>query len=174
MSSAVCRAMRATWSRVFAIVADASMPMTRRRTPVSSSSAANPAIMPAWVEPVTVQTTIVSKNTPNCFSCSATSNAQLANPSPPSRCSLAPAGMAYGVPPDASTSARACFHESRMPMSNPASSSLESAPIMRESRMLPTCVFAGSSHGTHFSCTRRHPRPRCAATAATCRVWLDW
>jgi hypothetical protein len=64
MSSAVCRAIRPTWSRVFSRVAEASMPMTRRRTPVSSSRAANPAIIPAWVEPVTVQTTIVSKKTP--------------------------------------------------------------------------------------------------------------
>jgi hypothetical protein len=74
-------------------VAEASMPMTRRRTPVRSSNAANPAIIPAWVEQVTVQTMIVSKKTPRAFSCSATSKAQLANPSPPSRCSEAPAGI---------------------------------------------------------------------------------
>ena len=59
-------------------------------------------------------------------------------------------------------------------MSNPAWSSRESAPIIRLSRMLPTWVLVGSSHGTHFSCTNRHFSPRCAATAATWRVWLDW
>lgn len=69
------------------------MPMTRRFGPPRSSSAAKPAIMPAWVEPVTAHTMIVSKKTPSCFSCSATSNAQLAKPSPPSGCSEAPAGM---------------------------------------------------------------------------------
>ncbi len=94
MSSAVWRAMRATWSRVFSKVAEASIPRTRRLTPVSSSRAANPAIIPACVEPVTVQTTMVSKKTPRAFSCSATSNAQLANPSPPYLCSEAPAGIA--------------------------------------------------------------------------------
>ncbi len=166
--------MRVTWSVVLARVADASMPRTRRFTPVRSSSAAKPAIIPACVEPVTVHTMIVSNVIPSAFSCSASSKAQLANPRPPSGCSDAPAGMGYGLPPDASTSARAFFHESRTPMSKPASSRRESAPIMRESRMLPTLSLAGSSHGTHLSCTRRAFRPRCAATAATWRVWLDW
>ena len=45
------------------------MPRTRRRRPVCSSSAAKPAIIPACVEPVTVQTTIVSKKTPSSCSC---------------------------------------------------------------------------------------------------------
>ncbi len=49
------------------------MPSTRRGRPPASSSAANPAIMPACVEPVTVQTTIVSKKTPSSSSCCATS-----------------------------------------------------------------------------------------------------
>ena len=69
-----------------------------------------------------MQTTIVSKCTPSAFSCSATSNAQFANPTPPSGCSLAPAGIGYGVPPASSTSRRASFHESRMPMSKPCGS----------------------------------------------------
>ena len=69
------------------------MPMTLRRTPVRSSSAANPAIIPAWVEQVTVHTTMVSKCTPSASSCSATSNAQFAKPTPPSGCSEAPAGI---------------------------------------------------------------------------------
>ena len=135
------------------------MPITRRRTPVRSSSAAKPAIIPACVEPVTVHTTIVSNVMPSDFSCSATSKAQLAKPSPPRRCSLAPAGMAYGVPPASSTSRIASFHESRIPMSNPCGSRRESAPIIRLSRMLPTWVLVGSSHGTHFSCTSRHFMP---------------
>ena len=45
------------------------MPMTRR----GRSWPANPAIMPAWVEPVTVQTTMVSKKTPSSRSCRSTS-----------------------------------------------------------------------------------------------------
>ena len=69
------------------------MPSTRR----GRSWPAKPAIIPAWVEPVTVQTTMVSKKTPSSASCCATSSAQLAKPSPPSGCSEAPAGMAYGV-----------------------------------------------------------------------------
>ena len=48
----------------------------------------------------------------------------------------------------------------RMPMSKPCGSRRESAPIMRDRRMLPTLSFTGSSHGTHFSCTRRHFMPR--------------
>src|SRR4051794_20698797 len=30
-----------------------------------------------------------------------------------------------------------------------------------------------SGHSTQLSCTSTQPRPRCAQTAATCRVWLD-
>ena len=69
ISSAVLRAIRPTWSRVFSSVAEASMPSTRRGRPPASSSAANPAIIPACVEPVTVQTTMVSKKTPSSSSC---------------------------------------------------------------------------------------------------------
>ncbi len=49
------------------------MPITRRGRPPAASSAAKPAIIPACVEPVTVQTRIVSKKTPSCSSCWATS-----------------------------------------------------------------------------------------------------
>jgi hypothetical protein len=59
-------------------------------------------------------------------------------------------------------------------MSKPAGSRRTSAPMMRDSRMLPTLSLTGSSQSTHFSWTRRHLRPSLAATAATCRVWLDW
>src|SRR5205823_7065055 len=55
--------------------------------------------IPAWVEPVTVHTTIVSKNRPSCCSCRCTSLAQFTKPRPPSRWSEAPAGIGYGVPP---------------------------------------------------------------------------
>ncbi len=82
--------------------------------------------------------------------------------------------MAYGVPPRASTSAMACFHESRKPMSKPASSSRTSAPMIRLSMMLPTRSLTLSGQSTHFSCTSTQLMPRCAATAATWRVWLDW
>ena len=47
------RAIFVTWASVWSSVFEASMPMTRRSP---RSSRATPAIMPAWVEPVTVQT----------------------------------------------------------------------------------------------------------------------
>ena len=109
---------------------------TTRRSPRPSS--ANPAIMPAWVEPVTVHTTTWSKNTPSSASWAATSRAQLAKPRPPSGWSEAPAGIGYGLPPAASTDSSAAFQLSRMPMSKPASSIRMSPPMMRVSWMLPT------------------------------------
>ena len=45
------------------------MPSTRRGGRSGPRRAAKPAIIPAWVEPVTVQTTIVSKKTPSSCSC---------------------------------------------------------------------------------------------------------
>ncbi len=79
MSSAVFLAICATWARVSAIFAEASMPSTRR----GGSWPAKPAIMPAWVLPVTLHTTIVSKKAPSSRSCCRTSTAQLAKPRPP-------------------------------------------------------------------------------------------
>ncbi|SHT03551.1 Uncharacterised protein [Mycobacteroides abscessus subsp. abscessus] len=46
--------------------------------------------------------------------------------------------------------------------------------MIRDSRMLPTLSLPGSSQSTQRSCTRWHRIPSTAATAATCRVWLDW
>ena len=40
--------------------------------------------------------------------------------------------------------------------------------------MLPTRSLSGSGQSTQFSCTRHALSPSLAATAATCRVWLDW
>ena len=114
------------------------MPSTRRGRPPASSSARNPATMPAWVDPVTEQTTTVSKKTPNSRSCSATSYAHPAKPRPPSGWSEAPAGMAYGLPPASSTSLSACSQLSLNPMPNPAFTSRTSAPASRLIRMLPT------------------------------------
>jgi hypothetical protein len=130
--------------------------------------------MPAWVEPVTLQTTIVSKKMPSSFSCCSTSEAQLANPRPPSRCSEAPAGMPYAFPPRSATSSRAFCQLLLMPIPKPAGSSRTSAPMMRESMMLPTRSLTESGQSTHFSCTRTAFIPILAATAATWRVWLDW
>ena len=161
--------MRPTCSRVASIFALASIPMTRR----GRSCPANPAIIPAWVEPVTEQTTTVSKKTPSCSSCWRTSSAQPAKPSPPSGCSDAPAGMPYGTPPRARTSSMACSHEVLISMPNPAGSSRTSAPMIRLSRMLPTRSLTTSGQSTHRSWTSTAARPRCAATAATWRVWLD-
>jgi hypothetical protein len=45
-------ALSSTWALVCAGVQEASMPMTLRSRP----SAAKPTTMPAWVDPVTVQT----------------------------------------------------------------------------------------------------------------------
>ena len=72
MSSAVFRAIFSTWARVSVIRADASIPITRRGRP-GSSAAAKPAIIPACVEPVTLHTMIVSKNSPSSASCWRTS-----------------------------------------------------------------------------------------------------
>jgi hypothetical protein len=130
----VKRAMRAICSHVCPTVAEPSMPSTAR----SVSWAAKPAIIPAWVDPVTEHVTTVSKTTSSSRSCSATSSAQRAKPSPPSGWSDAPAGMAYGFPSAASTEASASSQLLRIPMSKPAGSSRTSAPMIRESRMLPT------------------------------------
>jgi hypothetical protein len=46
--------------------------------------------------------------------------------------------------------------------------------MMRESWMLPTRSYTLSNQLTQFSCTVTQRMPRCAATAATCRVWFDW
>jgi hypothetical protein len=69
MSAAVLRAIFSTWARVSSSLADASMPTTRR----GRSWPAKPAIMPAWVEPVTLQTMMVSKKIPSWSSCCCTS-----------------------------------------------------------------------------------------------------
>ena len=90
MASAVKRAIRATCAAVSAGLAEASIPITRR----SRSRSAKPAIMPAWVEPVTEHTMIVSKKTPRSRSCASTSRAHEAKPRPPSGWSDAPAGIA--------------------------------------------------------------------------------
>ena len=55
---------------------------------------AKPAIMPAWVEPVTEHTTTLSKRQPSSASWSSTSKAHEAKPWPPRGWSDAPAGMA--------------------------------------------------------------------------------
>ena len=146
------------------------MPMTRR----GRSCPAKPAIIPAWVEPVTEQTTIVSKKTPSSRSCSSTSYAQFAKPRPPSGWSDAPAGMPYGVPPRRRTSSRASVQLSLKPMPNPEGSSRTSAPMIRDSMMLPTRSLSGSGQSTQRSCTSTAWSPRWAASAATWRVWLDW
>src|SRR3954451_12441606 len=164
--------MRSTWSRVSAGFADASTPSTRRGRPPCSSSCANPATIPAWVDPVTEHTTTVSKKTPSSASCAATSCAQFANPSPPSGWSDAPAGIGYGFPPRASISRSAVSQLSLNPMPNPALTSRTSAPASREMRMLPTLSYTASGQSTQLSCTSTHFSPTCAATAATCRVWL--
>src|SRR5689334_8602999 len=58
-------------------------------------------------------------------------------------------------------------------MSNPASTSSTSAPMIRDNRMFPTRSLTASGQSTQLSCTSRAVRPKRAATAATCRVWLD-
>ena len=46
--------------------------------------------------------------------------------------------------------------------------------MMRDSKMLPTRSLTASGQSTQLSCTSRALSPSLAATAATCRVWLDW
>ena len=94
--------------------------------------------MPAWLDPVTVHTMIVSKKVSRSASWASTSTAQLAKPRPPSGWSEAPAGMGYGVPPASITDCNARFQLSRTPMSKPAGSMRTSPPMMRVSWMLPT------------------------------------
>jgi hypothetical protein len=94
--------------------------------------------MPAWVEPVTEQTTTVSKKTPSSASWAASSCAQPANPWPPSGWSEAPAGIAYGFPPRSSISASAASQLSLKPIPKPARTRRTSAPARRLIRMLPT------------------------------------
>ena len=93
--------------------------------------------MPACVLPVTEQTTTVSKKTPSSFSCASSSRIQFAKPSPPSGWSEAPAGMAYGFPSPASSSATVSSQAFLKPMLNPALTSRTSAPSIRDSWMLP-------------------------------------
>ena len=61
----------------------------------------------------------------------------------------------------------------RMPISKPSSTSCVSAPMMRDSRMLPTRSYTASSCGTQLSWMSTHFIPILAATAATIRVWFD-
>ena len=111
------------------------MPMIRR-SPRDLSAVT--AIMPACVEPVTVHTMTVSKNTPSWRSCSATSRIQFANPRPPSGWSDAPAGIGYGVPPASITESRARCQLSQTPMSTPDYSMRVSPTIIRVNWMMPT------------------------------------
>src|SRR5467141_45990 len=53
------------------------------------------------------------------------------------------------------------------------STSCVSAPMIRDSRILPTRSYTASSCGTQLSWISRHFIPIFAATAATIRVWLD-
>ncbi len=82
-------------------------------------------------------------------------------------------GSAYGMPPAARTSSSACSQLVLMPMPKPSSTSRTSAPMMRDSRMLPTRSLTESGQLTQLSWTSVAFRPSLAATAATCRVWLD-
>ena len=96
-----------------------------------------------------------------------TSYAQFANPSPPSGCSDAPAGIgvrrAAGLPrPRRSASSQDVLDADV----EAGGSSRTSAPMIRDSRMLPTLSLTGSAQSTHFSCTSRpsgragrRPRP---------------
>jgi hypothetical protein len=58
-------------------------------------------------------------------------------------------------------------------MSKPDGSRRTSAPMMRDSMMLPTRSLTESGQSTHASCTSTALRPSFAATAATWRVWFD-
>ena len=102
----------------------------------------------------------MSKKTPSSRSWSATSSAQRAKPRPPSGWSEAPAGIGYGLPPRSPTASSASSQLGRKPMSKPASDSRTSAPMIRESRMLPTARSPASGQSTQCSCTSTQPSPR--------------
>ncbi len=76
--------------------------------------------MPACVDPVTEHTTTVSKKTPTRVPARRPRTPTGAKPRPPSGWSEAPAGMAYGFPPAASTSRSARSQLSLNPIPNPA------------------------------------------------------
>ena len=135
IASAVRRAMRAICSHVCSTVAEPSIPSTAR----GRSWAAKPAIMPACVEPVTEQTTIVSKKTPS-------SPLLLRHLVRPAREAEAAERMVGGARGDRVRLAPACLDRaSASSQLGPEAdveagigSSRTSAPMIRESRMLPT------------------------------------
>ena len=91
-----------------------------------------------------------------------TSCAQRAKPSPPSRWSDAPAGIAYGLPPRASTSASACSQLSLKPMPKPALTSRTSAP-MRPAELDVADAVVDDVRPVHPALLDQHAaRGRCA------------
>ena len=156
---------------VWSSVLEASMPMTRRRR---GPSRAKPAIIPAWVDPVTVHTTTWSKNTSSSASWAATSRAQLAKPSPPSGWSDAPAGIGYGLPP-------AAVHGVQRPPPAVPHADVEPGLVhadvaAHDARQLHVADLAVLLVGPvdPVLLHRHAARPRWQATPVTARVWLDW
>ena len=126
--------------------------------------------MPAWVDPVTLQTMMKSNVSPRSASCARDFLGEADIAEAAELVHGCAGGNAKGLPPLAFTSSIAAVQLSRMPISKPSSTSWVSAPIRRESRMLPTRSFTASSCGTQLSWISRHFMPILAATAATMRV----
>src|SRR6476661_8630489 len=61
------------------------------------------------------------------------------------------AGIGYGIPPEARTSSRAFSQLSLNPMPNPAATNSTCAPMIRDSRMLPTRSYTASGQSTQLS-----------------------
>src|SRR6202042_3758265 len=66
-----------------------------------------------------------------------------------------------------------CSQLDLTPIPNPASTSRTSAPMIRDSRMLPTRSPTASGQSTQLSWTSTARRPSRPPTAATCLVGLD-
>src|SRR5215469_16024924 len=74
--------------------------------------------------------------------------------------------MGYGLPPAARTSSSACSQLFLMPIPKPSATSRTSAPMIRDSRMLPTRSLTESGQSTQLSWTSLAFRPSLAVTAS--------
>ena len=149
------------------------MPITRRGRVLS---AAKPAIIPACVEPVTVQTTIVSKKTPS----SLLLLLDLVRPSwrsPGRRAGgrTRRPGSAYGVPPRGLDLVERLLPAA--PEADVEAGVVEphvGAHDPRQQDVADPVVDGVGPVDPASPAPARHFSPSCAATAATWRVWLDW
>ena len=101
-------------------------------------------MMPACEEPVTLQTTIVSKKTPRSRLLLPATRGPVGETEAAERVVGGTGRDRVGVPPARSTSSSARCQLSLNSMPKPTGSSRTSAPMIRDSRMLPTLSFTES------------------------------